>query len=162
MKFLKPVKVFAAAMALGVSAMSHGAVILSTDFDGRVVSGDTASNITWVANGVSDAGDLTAQFNFLQNGLASQQSLFDTTAAQSRFAVNHNLHEEGSWFVDVALNVLGGNSIALSMITLDAFIFNNGGNLQTSQRDLDLTVSLFDMNFSELFSESFDNVRVRR
>ena len=36
------------------------AVLLTTDFTGRTVSGDTAQNITWSVTAVSDPGDMTA------------------------------------------------------------------------------------------------------
>ncbi|MBD2444066.1 hypothetical protein H6G25_12905 [Dolichospermum sp. FACHB-1091] len=36
--------------------------ILSTNFNGRTVSGATASNLNWTTNGVSDPGNLTANF----------------------------------------------------------------------------------------------------
>jgi hypothetical protein len=41
------------------------------------------------------------------------------------------------------LNVLGLNNISLSSLTLDAYIFNNGGRFQSVQRNLDIAVSLF-------------------
>jgi hypothetical protein len=116
----------------GVSCAS-ATMIASTNFDGRTVSGPTASNLTWILNGVSATSSLTATHN-----------LFDTVAAQNRFAVDRNLHSEGEWFLDISLNVLAENNIDLGLLSLDALIFNNAGNLQNMGRDLDLNFTLFD------------------
>ena len=111
---------------------AQATVILSTDFDDRVVSGATASNFTWVTNGVANPGNLTAS-----------HPLFDTPDAQDLFAVDRNLHNEGTWTVDIGLTV-GANAIALTTVALEAFIFNNAGAFQTQERDLDLTIALRD------------------
>jgi len=108
------------------------AVILSTNFNGRTVSGATASNLNWTTNGVSNPGNLTANFN-----------LFNTTATQNLFAVNRNLHTAGSWSVDITVGV-GSRSIDLGEISLDAYIFNNSGATQAFSRDFDLTINLLD------------------
>ena len=84
-------------LILGTAQMAHAVVIASTDFNGRTVSGSTASNLTWVLNGVADPGDLTAQMN--------PDGLFNTADAQNRFAVNRNIHNEGPWLFDVELAV---------------------------------------------------------
>ena len=59
---------------------------------------------------------------------ADRIGLSDTAAAQNRFAPRRNLHNEGPWSVDIPLSVLAAN-IALTTISLDAFIFNNAGTL---------------------------------
>lgn len=112
---------------------ARATVIASTDFDGRTVSGSTASNLTWVVEGVADPGDLTAQNN--------PDGLFDTANAQDLFAVNRNLHNEGDWLVNVPL-VVGAESINLTTIELDAYIFDNNGAFQPNGRDLDLDAVL--------------------
>mgnify|MGYP002623797726 CR=1 FL=1 len=119
--------------------------ILSTDFTGRTVSGSTASNITWVTNGVADPGDLTAAMN--------PDGLFDTAAAQGRFAPDRNIHNEGDWSVDIPL-LVGPSAINLTTIELDAVIFNTAGALQPSQRDVDLTLQLLDASMAILDSVS--------
>ncbi|MGK7884572.1 MAG: PEP-CTERM sorting domain-containing protein [Crocosphaera sp.] len=111
---------------------AQAATILSTDFDGRTVSGATASNLNWITNGVSDPGDLTADFN-----------LFDTAATQDLFAVDRNIQNEGPWTVDIPVEV-GSQGIELDEITLDAYIFNNSGNQQNFSLDFDLTIDLLD------------------
>jgi len=114
------------------ASASASITIASTDFDGRSVSGATASSLTWILNGVADPGDLTTD---------APDGLFDTADAQDRFAVDRNIHTEGTWSVDIPLDI-GGAAISLGTVTLDAFIYNNGGRLQTVGRDLDLTIEL--------------------
>ncbi|HAC62308.1 MAG TPA: hypothetical protein DCF68_01925, partial [Cyanothece sp. UBA12306] len=75
--------ILAGATVLGSVNPANAAVILSTDFNGRTVSGATASNLNWTTNGVSDPGNLTADFN-----------LFNTPATQNLFAVQRNLHTQ--------------------------------------------------------------------
>ena len=141
------------ALAIGgiflLGSIASASIIAATDFNGRTVSGATASNLTWNLNGVTSPGDLT---------VSAPDGLFDTTAAQDLFAVNRNLHNEGDWMLDIGLDVLAGNDIALGVTTLDAFIFNNAGALQTVQRDLDLKFSLLDSSFSMLAEESVLNI----
>ncbi|QSJ19638.1 PEP-CTERM sorting domain-containing protein [Nostoc sp. UHCC 0702] len=114
------------------SSPAFGATILSTDFNGRTVSGATASNLTWITNGVSDPGNLTADF-----------SLFDTAATQNLFAVRRNLHTQGNWTADIGVAV-GSQSIELSQISLDAYIFSGAGTSQLNSRDFDLRIDLLD------------------
>lgn len=128
------------------AAQAQAITIVSTDFNGRTVSGSTASNLTYVTNGVADPGDLTASHN-----------LFDTADAQNRFAVDRNIHNEGNWSVDVKLSVLG-NAIELANVTLDAFIFNNAGALQADQRDVDFTLELLDAGLTVLDSDTVVDV----
>jgi hypothetical protein len=125
---------------------AHGGVIAATDFDGRVVSGATASNLTWTLDGVADPGSLTATHN-----------LFDTADAQNRFAVDRNLHNEGSWSVDVPLDV-GGLAVGLETVTLDVFIYSNAGGLQGDQRDVDMTVELLNAASAVLDSDTVLNI----
>jgi hypothetical protein len=122
-------KLFIAA-AIFLPSVSNAAIIASTDFGGRVVTGSTASSITWVTNGVASPGDVSTDF-----------TLFDTTDAQDKFAVDRNLHREGNWLALVSL-LVGGNNIFLGEVTLDAYIFNDSGNYQSVSRDLDIELSL--------------------
>ncbi|WP_371194862.1 hypothetical protein [Glaciecola sp. SC05] len=133
MKFSTACKSLALGSLMLASANSMAAVIASTDFDGRTVSGSTASDLTWVTQGVANPGDVSADF-----------ALFDTAGTANRFGVDRNLHNESSWSANVALNVLAGNSIALSNVSFDAFIINNAGALQTVQRNLSYTAALLD------------------
>jgi hypothetical protein len=130
------------ALSLGVTILAGAtvftlvnpanAVILSTNFNGRTVSGATASNLNWTTNGVSDPGNLTADF-----------PLFNTMATQDLFAVQRNLHTAGDWTVDIPVAV-GLQSIYLSQITLDGYIFSATGTPQLNSRDFDLTIDLLD------------------
>ena len=128
-KFLK----VAVAGLIMLASSANAGVIASTDFNDRTVAGDTASNLDWILDGLSSPGDLSADY-----------SLFNTNSSANKFAVDRNLAYEGDWIVDIALNVLGLNNISLSSLTLDAYIFNNGGRFQYVQRNLDIAVSLFD------------------
>ena len=131
-----PKKWVTTTIILGLSGFgtlnAQAATILSTDFDGRTVSGTTASNLNWTTNGVSDPGNLTADFN-----------LFDTPATQDLFAVQRNLHNEGPWTVDIPV-VVNSQEIELDEITLDASIFTGAGTSQLNSRDFDLTIDLLD------------------
>lgn len=124
------------------------APILSTTFDGRTVSGPTANNLTWVTNGIAEPGSLTASAN-----------LFDTLDTQDLFAVAFNFQNPagGSWSVDVPLAVASASDLALGVVSLDAFIFNNSGAFQPRSRDLDLTLSLL-AGLTVLDSEIVTNI----
>ncbi len=127
-------------------------VIASTDFNGRIVSGATASSLNWVTSGVGDPGNLTAA------ATGYSVTLFDTTDAAGRFAVNHNFQFTGTpWTVDVPLAV-GAADIAIGTVTLDAFIYNGSGVLQTQGRDLDVSAQLIDAADQVLASDSVLNV----
>jgi hypothetical protein len=126
------IKYFAFVAVLSASASSNATIIASTDFDDKTTSGATASSLDWTLNGVSDPLNLTAT-----------QNLFLNTTTEDMFAVDYNLITEGSWSVDIDINALAVNNIALSTVSLNAYIFSNSGLLQTTSRDLDLNLSLF-------------------
>ncbi|PJC11582.1 MAG: hypothetical protein CO066_14825 [Comamonadaceae bacterium CG_4_9_14_0_8_um_filter_60_18] len=152
---------FAAAMmalALTASGAASAALVLSTNFDGRTVSGATANNLTWMTNGVASPGSLTAVAGSPVIGTPPAMALFTTSAATDRFAVDRNIQTESPWYVDIPLSVLAGNAIQLGTITLDAFIFNNGGALQTVSRDLDLSLALLGSALNLIDSEAIDNI----
>ncbi len=147
--------VAALSFSLLACAAANAAVVLSTDFNGRTVSGATASNLNWTTNGVADPGSLTAVRTAAGTPGAA---LFDTAAAANRFAVDLNVHNESDWQADVALLVLGGTQIDLGLVNLDAYIFNNAGALQPEYRDLDMTVQLLDATQSVLDQVSILNI----
>jgi hypothetical protein len=126
------VKYFAFVAILSASSSSNATIIASTDFDDKTTSGATASNLDWTLNGISDPLNLTASEN-----------LFSNSTTEDMFAVDNNLITEGSWSVDIDINVLAVNNISLSTVSLNAYIFSNSGSLQTTGRDLDLNLSLF-------------------
>ncbi|MFQ3190678.1 MAG: hypothetical protein ACI936_001811 [Paraglaciecola sp.] len=126
------IKYIALCVILFASASSYATIIAFTDFNDKTASAATASNLDWTINGISDPVDLTATQNLNLN-----------SAAEDMFAVDYNLITEGSWSVDIALNVLAVNNIALSTVSLNAYLFNNNDVLHPFNRDLDLNVSLF-------------------
>lgn len=137
-------------VACAFAVQAQAITILSTDFDGRTVAGATASNLTYVTDGVADPGNLTVSE---PAPVAPPLALFDTTDAQNRFAPNRNIHNEGAWSVDVPLSVLGA-TLGLTTVSLDAFIFNNSGVLQADQRDVDFTLELLDAGLTVLDSDT--------
>jgi len=145
-------------LALAASGTAGAAVVLSTDFNGRTVSGATASNLTWTTNGVANPGALTAVAGTPISGTPPAMALFTTTDAANRFAVNRNIQNESPWYVDISLVILAGNNIELSTVTLDAFIFDNNGNLQGQNRDLDMTLALLSSAAVPIDSFTVDNI----
>lgn len=125
---------------------ARGAVIASTTFDGRTVSGKTASNLNWTVSGVADPGALTAS-----------HTLFNTPDAQDMFAVAYNLNNGISWTVDVPLHV-SAEVISLGTVTMDVYILNNRGELQPQNRDVDVSVTLLDASKTTLDSVTVANV----
>lgn len=147
---------FSTCLLVAASLNAQAAVIVSSDFDGRTVNGTTTSNIDWVTNGVATPGDLNAMI--VGNATNAVFEMFDTSAAQNKFAVNRNINDEGDWSVDLGLSVLTGNDILLSSLELDAYIFNNAGRLQGVERLLGMTVELFDSNMALLFGSSVNEI----
>lgn len=139
------------------SVPAYGAIIASTNFDGRTVSGATASGLNWTVNGVADPGSLTAEDVGPLGPTIDPIALFTTAAAAGKFGVDRNIINEGGWYVDIPLNV-AGLGMRLSTVSLDAYIFNNDGLLQTVSRDLDVTAALFDASNTELGSETKPNI----
>jgi hypothetical protein len=132
MNFLKTA---IACIVLVTSLHSNATIIASTDFDGRTVSGNTASGITWDVNGISSPVDISANF-----------PLFDTPDAENMFAVIKNIKDGMQWETNIALNVLATNDINLTFVNLNAFLFNNGGGFQSNEKFLDINASIFAMS----------------
>ncbi|WP_334028751.1 hypothetical protein [Alteromonas sp. P256] len=133
------------AVAVLVTALpSNAAVILASDFTGT--SGDP-SNVSWIENGVEVTNTLdpqTTNFSSLQ--------LFDNF--DNVFAVDYNIHNEGTWFVDILVSASAFlSSISLDVLTLDASIYNNGGQLQNVQRDFNLSLDVLE-GTNSLFSSA--------
>lgn len=141
-----------------MASTASAVTVLSSDFDGRTVSGATASDISWTTNGVDNPGDLTVVGeNFVGGSFAA--TFFDTTGAADRLGVDLNTENEGLWFIEISLDTLA-NTIALDTLNLDAFSFNNSGALQTVDREVDITVSIErDSDGFVLFSDEADNVQ---
>lgn len=132
--------IFAAATALVIClpAASHAAIILSTDFTGRTVSGNTASDITWTTDGVADPGDMTAVD---VNATGALAGLYDTANAQGHFAPNLNTDNEGPWSTSITLN-LTVSTISLEDVVLDYQHFSNSGAFQTAGRLVNWTATV--------------------
>ena len=75
--------------------------------------------------------------------------LFENGDNANRFAPDLNIHNEGSWYVDVPIKVVGAG-IVIDNVTLDAFTLNNGGNPQGVGRHLNISVSLADSGSNSL------------
>lgn len=157
-------------LATGISlsvATSQATVLLGTSFDDRILTttnsnNDTATNLNWTLNGIADPGGLTASpGEALANGFTAFETagLFNSGGSvedpfggtidnSDRFAPDLNIHNEGSWYVDVPVKVLGG--VSIDTVTLDAFTLNNGGNFQGVGRDLEITMSLTDSSANSL------------
>jgi hypothetical protein len=142
---------FAAAVGLGGSTVSPRAeVLLATNFDGRTLktvtsNNDTATGLTWTVNGFADPGDLTAVPDSpFGNGFGQFEAngLFETPSAADAFVPDLNIHNEGTYYVDVPLNPTG--AVTLDGVSLTARIHNNGGIPQGVGRELDITVAVLD------------------
>ena len=119
-----------------------GSIILSTDFSGRSIVGNTttAGNINWTTNGILDPGDLTFSAPGLVGSPETPLRLFTTGSSAGHFAPNVNVENEGSWNVDIALNFAPNTaSLSLDTLEIDWQHFNNSGNFQSINRDLTWT-----------------------
>lgn len=144
--FKKLIKATLAVAALSSALSANAEIILASDFTGT--SGDP-SNISWTENSVEVTNTLNPQTTSF-----SSLDLFDNY--DNLFAVDYNIHNEGTWFVDVLLTAsFLVSSIDLDALTLDASIFNNGGALQNVQRDFSLSLDIFE-GASSLFSSTLD------
>lgn len=107
---------------MAFASMAHAAVLASTDFSDRTVSGLTASDITWTTSGITDPGDLTA---------VGGPALFDTANAQDHFAPDRNTGNEGPWTVEIPLSFAASTAgITVSSVVIDWQFFNNSGAFQ--------------------------------
>jgi len=133
-----------AVVTLSSALPASAAVILSSDFSGTQ---GNAANVSWTENDVSVSNTLDPQDSSL-NSL----SLFSNSA--SIFAVDHNIHNAGDWFVDIVISASSLiQDIVLDTLSLDVSIFNNAGSLQTAQRDLSFSLEVFD-GLSSVFSDT--------
>jgi CSLREA domain-containing protein len=123
-----------------IDAGGGGVVIFSTDFAGRTVTGNTASNITYTLNGVADPGDLTA-VEGNEEVPVRLTGLFDTVDASSHFAPDLNTDNEDNWILSVPL-ALTVSSLTIDEVVLDGDHFGNAGTFQVDNRDTDFRVSL--------------------
>jgi hypothetical protein len=113
-------------------------VVLSTDFTGRTVNGNTAAKITWTTDGVSDPGDLTAVDVNTTGKLAG---LFTTIDAADRFIPNLNVEREGPWSTTLTLN-LTVPEITLEDVVLDYQHLGNRATIPTINKNGKLTVTV--------------------
>ena len=99
--------------------------ILSTNFSGRTISGTTASDITWMTNGLEDPGSMTA----INEGSGSISGLFTTPDAAGVFAVSKNIETVGPWSTEISLT-LTVDQLILDSLELGINNFNNSGERQ--------------------------------
>lgn len=123
-------------VALVAPTAAHAAVIASTDFDGRIATGATASNLMWTVNGIADPGNMTE---------VGAPSLFNnTTLTQNNFTPGINTgHGNTSWTTTIDLTVLEGNNVTLTEVTFDNWTVSADQN-QNIERQNDFTVTLLD------------------
>lgn len=142
----KIIQVTLAVMTFSTAFSTSAEIILASDFTGT--SGDP-SNISWTENSVEVTSTLDPQTMSF-----SSLSLFDNY--NNVFAVDYNIHNEGTWFVDIFLTAsFLVSSIDLETLTLDASIYNNRGFLQAVQRDFSLSLDILE-GTSSLFSSTVD------
>lgn len=135
-----------AVVTLCFALTANAEIILASDFTGT--SGDP-SNISWTENNVQVTRALDPQTTSF-----SSLGLFDNY--DNLFAVDYNIHNEGTWFVDVLLTVsFLVSSIDLESLTLDASVFSNNGQFQINQRDFSLSLDIFE-GASSLFTSTVD------
>ncbi|BCX48029.1 hypothetical protein HAHE_19370 [Haloferula helveola] len=117
------------------SATANGAIIVSTDFSGRTVSGTTASNITFSTNGIDSPGSSITVFenesNGVNDGSTQNAGLFNTTPAQGYLALDLNIDNEDGWYFDVPV-VLSSGTASIAIDTLD-LTFNHFSNTGAAQ-----------------------------
>lgn len=125
---------------LGLSVgIANAAIVASTDFTGRTVTGLVVSDITWTTLGVDDPGDLTA----INESPGTLPGIFDTANTAGHFAPDKNTGNEGPWSVDIPLVVAAGfTSITLESVDLDWQHFTNSGAFQGPARSVDWTVTV--------------------
>jgi hypothetical protein len=119
-----------------------GVVLLSTDFEGRTVSGSTAQSISWIMNGLLNPGDLTVARETPEVN-STFAGLFNTNDAQGYLAVDRNLGNEGPWSVVIPL-VPSVSQLTVEEVTLQWQDFNNGGSHQSSGRAKSFIVTIVD------------------
>lgn len=142
-----------AALLLSFAPAAWGATILEVDFDGRTVSGNTASNITYITNGVADPGDLSA-FN-ASNG--DPVGLRDTFYLANAFAPNINTGNVGQWTVSIPLT-LTLPELTIEQVILDGVMFNAQGANQQEPRSTRINVSFVGSISGEIaFQETATN-----
>jgi hypothetical protein len=107
-----------------------------TNFDGHGLAtvnaaNDTATDLNWLLNGVTDPGNLTA---IDINGAGPDFGLFNNkSSAQNGTAPNLNLRNEGPWSITITLETLIGSLVKLESITFDQINFKNNGEPKTTQ-----------------------------
>ena len=149
----------AGVLASALASAASADTILSTDFSGVATSGNTMTNIAWTTNGVADAGDLSVtSFDFNASPVAA--GFHAQAASLGFFAVDLNIHNEGSWFVEVPL-LVAGNGLDLDSVSFDVFSLANSGVFQQGgKRDVDITVSVIEtLGGSTLYTSDFLNVQ---
>ena len=131
-------------------------ILLATDFTGRTVTGDTASNITYVTNGLADPGDLTA----LEENPGDDQlaGLFDSGEGIDDFIPVLNTDTADDWAVTVPLTFDAGiTSVTIDRLVLDGEMVSAGAAHQVGfPRDTDLRVSVLGSVSGLLASETLE------
>lgn len=133
-------------VGLLVTNAASASVILSTEFTD--IAGDP-TKIVWVENGISVTNELEPKSLIGLNSI----SLFPNSVNTDAFGVDLNIHNEDSWFVDIATSV-GQNMLNLDSLSFDSRILNNSGGFQVTQRDLTFSLDIINSLGTILFSNS--------
>ncbi len=138
----------AAAAAVLLPTAASADVILSTDFTGRTVSGNTASNISYTTNGLTapsdaaNAGSLTADVN-LKSG----------TDTGGYFVPDINTDNAGTWSTTFDLTV-GGANITISNVVLDGAMFNSSSQFQDVSRNTEIVVDFLNSSNASIGAQT--------
>lgn len=133
-----------------LAASAEAVTVASVSFDGRTrvtttTTNDTASSLIWSLDGVADPGDLTAvPDQALANGFGQFQAngLFQTANTQNAFVPDLNIHNEGSYYLDVPLTVTHPAGISLTGVSFTGIITNNAGSFQGVGREVDYSAQV--------------------
>ena len=123
----------------GATLGTASAVSLAfTSFDSRTASGNTASDLNWILDGVSDPGVMSAS-EFEGGNI----NLFNSGAAVTdRFVPGINTgNGNTSWVTSVSLTARPDSIVTVEDITLDYVAINGGQAVNVSRRS-DFTATL--------------------
>ncbi|MDF7801930.1 fibronectin type III domain-containing protein [Pontiellaceae bacterium B1224] len=150
MKLLKKHIALAAVITAAVQAQAE--VILSTDFTGSTAHPNTTeasvagfvSNITWVVNGVTDPGAITVDIINPDSG----NTLFTSTQAEERIAVDNNVGNGGSWAASINTTLDGSGDVTLTAVTIGFRTYNASGDYNAGGRAINWAIEIINTTSS--------------
>ena len=125
---------------LALCGSASAVVLASTNFDGRTLAPtDTANNLGWVTNGLSDPGSMAAL-----NAADAPQPIFNGAFVQNMFAPGLNTGNGNTfWTTTVSLTAAGAGVVSVTDVTFNSWSIN-GGQAQNVNRNSDYTLTLLD------------------